>query len=59
MRARTLTALRRLDSSRKTEAMQFLVEANLVHSPVPRERKPVISLNGADLRNTNLFGANT
>ena len=53
MRARTLTALRRLDASRKAEVMQFLDEADLVRRVDGRQ--PVISLNGADLSGANLF----
>src|SRR5215204_2656773 len=44
-RARTLTVLGRLDPARKTEVMQFLSEANLIHSVNGRE--PIISLDGA------------
>jgi uncharacterized protein YjbI with pentapeptide repeats len=51
-RARTLTVLRRLDPGRKATVIQFLVEADLVQSV--DERDPVISLNGADIRDVNL-----
>ena|SRR5215211_152154 len=51
-RARTLTVLSRLDPSRKTALMQFLVEAELVQRVEGRE--PIISLRGADLRNAKL-----
>jgi uncharacterized protein YjbI with pentapeptide repeats len=59
-RARTLTVLRRLDPSRKTALMQFLVEADLVQRVDGRD--PIISLRGADLNNavldfTNMPGA--
>jgi hypothetical protein len=54
-RARTLTALKRLDPSRKTVVMQFLVEADLVQGVDGRE--PVVSLSGADLGDANLSGA--
>jgi hypothetical protein len=54
-RARTLTALKRLDPSRKTVVMQFLVEADLVQGVDGRE--PVISLSGADRGDVNLSGA--
>jgi uncharacterized protein YjbI with pentapeptide repeats len=54
-RARTLTALQRLDPSRKTVVMQFLVEADLVQGVDGRE--PVINLSGADLGDANLSGA--
>jgi hypothetical protein len=55
-RARTLTALRRLDPSRKEELLQFLVEADLVQGVDGRD--PIISLRGADLRGAHVFGAN-
>jgi uncharacterized protein YjbI with pentapeptide repeats len=61
-RARTLTVLGRLDTSRKEEVMQFLVEADLVQGVDGRD--PIIGLSGADLSNTkglaqaNLEGAN-
>jgi uncharacterized protein YjbI with pentapeptide repeats len=54
-RARTLTVLGRLDPSRKTALMQFLVEADLVQRADGRD--PIISLSGADLSNVNLNGA--
>jgi len=54
-RARTLTVLGRLDPSRKTAVMQFLVEADLVQSVEGRE--PIITLSGANLFGANLFGA--
>jgi uncharacterized protein YjbI with pentapeptide repeats len=49
---RTLTVLGRLDPSRKTAVMQFLVDADLVQSI--DERDPIISLNGADLSGANV-----
>jgi uncharacterized protein YjbI with pentapeptide repeats len=49
---RTLTVLGRLDPSRKTAVMQFLVDADLVQSI--DERDPIISLNGADLSDSDL-----
>jgi uncharacterized protein YjbI with pentapeptide repeats/membrane protein implicated in regulation of membrane protease activity len=49
-RARTLTVLGRLDPSRKTALMQFLVEAELVQR-VERGRGPIITLTGANLSN--------
>jgi uncharacterized protein YjbI with pentapeptide repeats len=52
MRARTLTALSRLDTSRKNEVVQFLLEANLVNSA--GESGPVIDLSHADLSDTEL-----
>jgi hypothetical protein len=55
-RARTLTALGRLDPSRKTAVMEFLVEAELVQKIEGRE--PIISLNGAALSGANLDNAN-
>jgi uncharacterized protein YjbI with pentapeptide repeats len=60
-RARTLTVLGRLDTSRKEEVMQFLVEADLVRDVDGRD--PIIGLSGADLSNVkgldqaNLEGA--
>jgi uncharacterized protein YjbI with pentapeptide repeats len=60
-RARTVTVLGRLDPSRKTHVMMFLVEADLVGGDVttPREHytfitPPVISLRGADLQGADL-----
>src|SRR5215216_213970 len=55
-RARTLTVLGRLDPSRKTAVMQFLVDADLVQSI--DERDPIISLNGVDLSGANVSDAN-
>src|SRR5215211_2848186 len=65
-RARTLTVLRRVDTSHKDEIMQFLLEAALVHRV--GESAPVIELGRADLREAhlreaglryaNLYGAN-
>jgi Pentapeptide repeats (8 copies) len=46
-RARTLTALGRLDPSRKTAVMQFLVEAELVQRVA--ERGLIIGLSGSNL----------
>jgi hypothetical protein len=54
-RARTLTVLGRLDPSRKTALMQFLVEADLVQRVDGRE--PIISLSGANLSDVFLNGA--
>src|SRR5215211_3392725 len=54
-RARTLTVLRRLDPSRKTALMQFLVEADLVQRVDGRD--PIISLRGAGLSGTTLIQA--
>jgi uncharacterized protein YjbI with pentapeptide repeats len=51
-RARTLTVLGRLDPTRKTALMQFLVEADLVQRVDGRD--PIISLRGADLIDANL-----
>jgi uncharacterized protein YjbI with pentapeptide repeats len=47
-RARTIAVLGRLDPSRKTAVMQFLVEAELMQKVDGRE--PIIRLAGADLR---------
>jgi uncharacterized protein YjbI with pentapeptide repeats len=54
-RARTRTVLGRLDPSRKTAAMQFLVEAELVQRVENRE--PIIRLSGANLSDADLSGA--
>jgi uncharacterized protein YjbI with pentapeptide repeats len=54
-RARTLTTLERLDTSRKTQLMQFLVEAELVQGV--DERDPIIPLIHADLRGVDLTNA--
>ncbi|HET6659539.1 MAG TPA: pentapeptide repeat-containing protein [Rubrobacter sp.] len=55
-RARTLTVLSRIDPTRKTEVMQFLIEAELVQRV--HSRFPVISLSGADLNHTDMRAAN-
>ena len=55
-RARTLTALRRLDPGRKGELIQFLVEADLVQSV--EGRAPLITLRNANLSETNVSEAN-
>jgi hypothetical protein len=57
-RARTLSVLRRVDTGRKNEIMQFLLEANLVGSVGETGPPPVINLSRADLGNANLRGAN-
>jgi|SRR5215217_1285503 len=54
--ARTLTVIRRVDTSRKDEIMRFLLEADLVHRV--GGMAPVIELGGADLSGTDLNGAN-
>ena len=54
-RARALTVLERLDPSRKTAVVQFLVEAKLVQRVVGTG--PIISLNGADLSGAYLFSS--
>jgi uncharacterized protein YjbI with pentapeptide repeats len=53
-RARTLTVLGRLDSSRKAAVMHFFFEARLVQGE--EERAPIISLAGANLREAVLGG---
>jgi uncharacterized protein YjbI with pentapeptide repeats len=50
-RARTLTALKRLDSERNSDVLQFLREAQLISGT-----DPVISLNHSKLRGANLSG---
>ena len=54
-RARTLTVLERLDPSRKTEVMRFLIEAGLiqVHGQ-DATGAPIISLDRADLSGADL-----
>ena len=47
--------LERLDPSRKTAVVQFLVEANLVQRVA--ETGAIISLNGADLSGAYLFSS--
>jgi hypothetical protein len=56
-RARTLTVLERLEPSRKTAVMQFLIEAELVQS-VEGGRGPIITLAGVNLSGADLFLAN-
>jgi uncharacterized protein YjbI with pentapeptide repeats len=59
-RARTLSVLRRVDTSHKDEIMQFLLEAGLVQQEkyfregAPVYRGPVILLHGANLGDTDL-----
>jgi uncharacterized protein YjbI with pentapeptide repeats len=54
-RARTITVLGRLDPSRKTAVMQFLVETELVQRV--EERAPLIELTSADLSGVVLRGS--
>jgi hypothetical protein len=54
-RARALTVLERLDPSRKTAVVQFLVEAKLVQRVAGTG--PIISLNGDDLSGAYLFSS--
>jgi uncharacterized protein YjbI with pentapeptide repeats len=54
-RARTLTVLSRLDPSRKTALIEFLIEADLVQRVDGRE--PIINLRGAGLRGAELLDA--
>jgi uncharacterized protein YjbI with pentapeptide repeats len=53
--ARTLTVLERLDPSRKTAVVQFLVEAKLVQRVA--RTGPIISLNGDNLSGAYLFSS--
>ncbi len=53
-RARTLTVLRRLDSSDKGVVMLFLEEAELIQTGPEEEGPPIISLRGAPLQDVNL-----
>jgi hypothetical protein len=52
-RARTLTALPRLDGPRKARVVQFVYESDLI-----AKGHPVLDLSGADLRQADLFAAN-
>jgi uncharacterized protein YjbI with pentapeptide repeats len=54
-RARTLTVLARLDPSRQTAVMEFLVEAELVQRTGGRE--PIIRLSGVNIEGANLTEA--
>ena len=54
-RVRTLTALERLDPSRKSAVLEFLIEGGLVQRVDGRD--PIISLRGTDLSGTDLSGA--
>ena len=54
-RARTLTVLERLDPSRKTAVMQFLIEAELVFRGMV-QLDPVIELHGANLGEIDMSG---
>ena len=51
-RVRTLTVLPRLDGKRKGSVLQFLHEAKLIN-----QDKGIVSLEGANLRETKLFGS--
>jgi uncharacterized protein YjbI with pentapeptide repeats len=53
-RARTLTVLRRLDSSRKGQVLSFLAEANLVQGQGKNNDQRVIKLGQADLNDADL-----
>ncbi len=55
-RARTLTALRRLDGERKGVIGNFLSESQLINSTSDKS-EPIISLAEADLGDANLVGA--
>jgi hypothetical protein len=52
-RARTLTALPRLDGNRKARVVQFLYESGLII-----EERGIVDLKGANLSGANLSGAN-
>jgi uncharacterized protein YjbI with pentapeptide repeats len=59
-RAHTLTILRRLDSSRKSNVLDFLYEAELIKRSPPRVidlGSPDFSFRAADLREADLRGA--
>jgi len=51
-RIRTLTVLRGLDAKRKGLVVRFLHEAKLIN-----KQKPIVNLEGSDLRGANLRGA--
>jgi uncharacterized protein YjbI with pentapeptide repeats len=55
-RAQTLTVLGRVDSSRKSQVLQFLDEANLIRSVNGKD--PIVALSRADLSDANLRYAN-
>jgi hypothetical protein len=66
-RARTLTVLSRLDSSRKRSVLEFLYESRLIdqeqaflddQSDLIKRRPNIVSLQQADLREANLYRAN-
>lgn len=50
-RTRTLAILKNLDSSRKSQLLQFLYEAGLI------SKEPIINLTGAEIRDANLNAA--
>jgi uncharacterized protein YjbI with pentapeptide repeats len=62
-RAQTLTALRRLDGTRRRALVEFLYEAQLIGYPAPDEHgsiathPPMIALEKADLHEANLVEA--
>jgi uncharacterized protein YjbI with pentapeptide repeats len=56
-RARTVTILRRLDSARNRDILQFLREAQLVPSNRYNVKEHIVSLDRANLRKVNLKGA--
>jgi uncharacterized protein YjbI with pentapeptide repeats len=62
-RAQTLTALRRLDGTRRRAVVEFLYEAQLIGHPAPDEHgsfathPPIIALGKADLHEANLVEA--
>jgi uncharacterized protein YjbI with pentapeptide repeats len=51
-RARTLTALPRLDGKRKGQVVQFLYESGLI-----TKDRPILDVRGSDLREADLIGA--
>jgi len=62
-RVQTLTALRRLDGSRRRTIVEFLYEARLIgylyraaEDDPPEEKPAIIDLSGADLRGADLAG---
>jgi hypothetical protein len=57
-RARTLTALRELNDSRKIQLLSFLKEAGLIERQNPRIRLATAELKKLDLSNMNLTNSN-
>ena len=54
VRARTLTLLKALDSQRKGELINFLSNSRLITTDFAKKKKPIISLNNANIRGAYL-----